>query len=214
MQDQERAVKAIQWLTWADNDYISARQLILNDLLVQGAGLSNTAIEKYLKTIFIIKGLKFPKGYKGHDVGNLFQILEAHTSLKLNKDYLSLLFKLYGLRYPDDLEVGYNIAINKPKLLVELDYTVKMIRDGFDFKKATGDVFMGLDQRKKDGDQSLMADNCYFGDSDRKALFAKDAANYEFRVLENQTFLEAYYVSAGIPDDDKFDVIGLKPSNS
>jgi hypothetical protein len=50
------------WLRWADDDHIAARQLLLDYLLVQGAALANTAIEKYFKTIFLgAKRLRLPK---------------------------------------------------------------------------------------------------------------------------------------------------------
>ena len=62
---------------------------------------------------------------------DLFQKIEDVVPLKINKEYLNLLFKAYHLRYPDDLKMGYNIALNKTKLLVELDYTVSAIRKGF-----------------------------------------------------------------------------------
>lgn len=39
------------WLRWADNDYIAARQLLLDNLLVQGAALADTAIEKYFELV-------------------------------------------------------------------------------------------------------------------------------------------------------------------
>lgn len=64
----EQARKSMQWIAWADNDYIAARQLLLADLLVQGSSLSNTSIEKYLKALFVLLGLKIPKGYKGHTI--------------------------------------------------------------------------------------------------------------------------------------------------
>ena len=40
--------EAMTWLDLADEDYVAARVLILNDFLIHGAMLSNTAIEKYL----------------------------------------------------------------------------------------------------------------------------------------------------------------------
>ena len=43
--------EAMTWLDLADEDYVAARVLILNDFLIHGAMLSNTAIEKYLKMI-------------------------------------------------------------------------------------------------------------------------------------------------------------------
>ena len=125
-----------------------------------------------------------------------------------------MLFKLYRLRYPDDLEIGYNIAINKPKLLTQLDYTVAEIRTGFDLKVNNGQAVTAFDERKKNGDPSLMTDNCYFNNCDRTAIFTRNNTCYEFRVLNDGTFLEAHYQSATIKDDYKFDEIGLKPNLS
>ncbi len=65
--------KIVDWLRWADDDYIAARQLLLGDLLVQGAALANTAIEKYFKTILLIKKRS---ATKVHDIPRLFQELK------------------------------------------------------------------------------------------------------------------------------------------
>ena len=34
----EQAKKSLQWVGWADNEYIAARQLLLTDILIQGCG--------------------------------------------------------------------------------------------------------------------------------------------------------------------------------
>ncbi|HUX65780.1 MAG TPA: hypothetical protein VMV42_01405 [archaeon] len=51
----DRARLVLEWLSWADNDYIAARLLLRRRLLSQGAALANTALEKYFKA------LVFPK---------------------------------------------------------------------------------------------------------------------------------------------------------
>lgn len=35
----DQALKVLHWLTWADSDYLAARRLFLDGLLVQGASL-------------------------------------------------------------------------------------------------------------------------------------------------------------------------------
>jgi HEPN domain-containing protein len=83
------AEKIVDWINWADTDYIAARQLLLGNLLVPGAALSNTAIEKYFKTILLIK--KVPNR-KVHHIPKLFQLLKRNgIILNLNEDYLDLL---------------------------------------------------------------------------------------------------------------------------
>lgn len=54
----------LRWLEWAGNDYIAARLLFLNNLLVQGSGLSNTTIEKYLKTLYFFTIYNFQEVMK------------------------------------------------------------------------------------------------------------------------------------------------------
>lgn len=127
----EKAEKCFLWVDLADSDYFAARLLLLNDALVQGSVLSNTTIEKYLKSLFVISDLKVPKI---HNICKLYnKIKTAGIELKINEEYLALLFKSYLLRYPFDLPAGFNIGLYRAKLLVELDHTVYEIRKGFSF---------------------------------------------------------------------------------
>jgi hypothetical protein len=41
----------LSWLSWGDYDYVAARRLLLDNLLVQGTALANTCLEKYLKAL-------------------------------------------------------------------------------------------------------------------------------------------------------------------
>jgi HEPN domain-containing protein len=197
---------------WADDEYVAARHLLLADFLIQGSGLANTAIEKYLKALFPILGLKNPWGHK---IDELYAAAkQAGLMREINEEYLALLTKSYRLRYFDDLEVGFNIHLNRTKLLVELDHTVYEIRKGFTFKKADGNkVVLRLENYLEKKDTALLGKNCYFGSYDRKDLFKEESSCYELRVLE-QGILQAFYATKEIRDDGKFDEEGLKPGTS
>lgn len=208
------AIKVLQWIGWADDEYIAARQLLLSDHIIQGSGLSNMAIEKYLKSLFVLLGLDIPKGFKGHDISSLYSsIKDKGIKRSINEEYLALLFKAYRLRYMDDLEVGFNIVLSKTKLIAELDHTVYEIRKGFDFKKSNKDIVTRIDELKKENNNVLLDKNCYFGDYNRKEFFKEDCVLHELRVLEGNQILEVRYITNGIDDDNEFDSEGLKPNN-
>jgi len=182
--------------------------------VVQGVILANTALEKYFKSLFCLLDEKIPRGYKGHNIANLYRdISKKITRLKLNEEFLELLFKSYSLRYPDDLKPGYNISLCAIKVLIELDFSVFEIREGFNFQSDKGRVSTRFDEFKKNNVQELLEENCYFGSSIREKLFKKTTKCYETRVLSSGELLEAEYMSDNILDDGKFMGEGLKPSN-
>jgi HEPN domain-containing protein len=206
-----------RWIEWADNDYIAARLLLLNDelaqasALIQGSSLSNTAIEKYLKALFVHLDLKIPKGFKGHNVSNLYKEIKNNgISLDINEDYLSMLFKSYRLRYPD-LNVGDNFLLCKTKLLVELDRTVYEIRRGFSFEIRGESIKTRIDELKEKNNPILLDKNCYFGNYNRSALFQETSPCYELRIEKNNVTVEAFIYRSRINDDGKFDAEALKP---
>ncbi|MFL6351792.1 MAG: HEPN domain-containing protein [Bryobacteraceae bacterium] len=114
------AERILLWLGWADKDYAAARRLLLNAYLVQGAVLGNTALEKYLKTLFIMLGKKVPRS---HDVVALHESLLKHLPNleEISVNFLKVLCKAYRLRYPDDLQIEFSLSLEQPKILTELD---------------------------------------------------------------------------------------------
>lgn len=210
----DNARKSITWLGWADKDYIAARKLIRAGLIAQGATMANTALEKYFKSLFILLDLDIPRGYVGHDIRSLYQKVVAKIPRlgSINAEFIEVLFKAYSLRYPDDLDPGYNIALNGTKLLAELDSTVFEIRKGFNFHTAKGPVATHIDTLQQDVSDDLIGDNSYFGTTVREDLFGRASHhNYELRMMENGEYLEAIYLSGPIDDDGIFMIEGLKP---
>jgi hypothetical protein len=192
------------WLRWADDDYIAARRLLLDNLLVQGAALSNTAIEKYFKTILLIKRLPWSKN---HNVPALFDMLKKQGVLiPLHEGYLRLLYKAYKLRYPDELETGFSIAMDRTRLLSELDFSVFTIRRGYKIAGPFGDFSSTIEQLLARKDHRLLDRNCYYGQQDRAALFRENGARYCMRVLSPGNMVQATYETIGVPDTRNFNI--------
>lgn len=210
----DKGSSMLKWIGSADDDYLAARQLLLTNSLVKGSSLSNTAIEKYLKAFLIHLDLKIPKGYKGHNIANLYkQIKENGIDLGLNEDYLALLFKAYRLRYPDGLESGFNVALCGIKLLVELDHTVYDVREGIRFEKNGKKVTTEIQRLQERKNPILLDKNCYYGCCDRAVLFNQGSTYYEFRIVGKDIPIEASIYRPIVVDDGKFGVEALKPNS-
>jgi hypothetical protein len=205
-----QSIDTIHWVGWADQDYLAARSLLLNGMVVQGAALANTAIEKYLKGVCALSGIPF-RGV-GHDVSRLNGLLHHRSiTLGLNAEFLRYLNKAYKLRYPDELAPGFNIAMNSIATLVETDITVHRVRSGFKFQQNGSPVNSKLEEMLKSRSAELLTKNCAIGIADRTQLFAEPSWSYELRVLDSGVVMEASYVVHRLPDDSNFQLQGLSP---
>jgi HEPN domain-containing protein len=205
----ESASETLLWLRWADTDYRGARLLLVQSLLVQGAALSNTAIEKYLKSLFALKGLPIPHS---HRVAKLYERIKIETGSKLDvsESYLRLLEKAYRLRYPGDAADGFNVALNQVRLLVELDRTVKKIIGPFQIvrKDRNEKIPLILERATQDNDSAITTKNVALDPSLASNLFANPSASYDFRRHKGAIY-ETEYMTATVGDGLDHEVEGF-----
>jgi HEPN domain-containing protein len=206
------ATQTLLWIGWANLDYSAARLLFILGLLSQGAVFATTAIEKYLKSICCHAKINIPKrGGAAHDIHKLYLLIKKHPShiqLFLNEDYLKLLSKVYRLRYHDDLERGFNVALNQAKILAQLDRSVLEITTRYRFVydgKALPSIF---DEAIANNDPGIIDKNVALSPHRTKELFSTPGRSYEFRNHNGQ-MREADYPSFGVEDDLVFDTEGL-----
>jgi HEPN domain-containing protein len=201
------------WLRWADTDYRAARLLLMTGILVQGAALANTAIEKYLKSLFRFSGLAIPYSHK---VSVLYAQIKKETSsdLDVNESFLRLIEKAYSLRYPEPLDEGFNIALNQVRLLAELDRTVQKITDRFQVKeRATGKkVPLVLDRALQDRDEGILTNNVGLNFSLAAGLFASPSRSYDLRIHKG-VLRETDYLSASAKDTSEHELEGFRVVN-
>lgn len=213
----EKAKRIVGLKGNAFNDYLSARVLLNQELLFQGAILANTAIEKeikgYLEAIGIIVTIK-------HNSNKLYNLLHKHkpdVASKLNKEFIKELSRIYEARYTDSLPANFNFTIVRNKYLVELDYTYSILEPLFRYNRASEKKF-GI-TRYEDAinkkDSRLFLNNCVLKSTTKEALFSKPDAVYEFRIIFNHEIFEVSYIIPSIIDDGKFKFEAIKPlSNS
>lgn len=193
----DKALTILHWLTWADNDYLASRRLLLDGLLVQGASLANTAIEKYLKALIVFQNKEVARG---HNPTALYKEVKKNSSLQLDEAFLGLLEKSYRMRYPDDLEDGYNIVLSQALFLDALDQSVKSITDRIAIKKNEGEtVKRKLDLLIEQRASQLFFKNTAFGNITKDVLLSQPSLVFECRFL-HRNYLGAEYVTEKIAD--------------
>jgi HEPN domain-containing protein len=199
----EQVQTIIEWLSWADKDYVAARRLLLDGLLVQGASLANTAIEKYLKASIVCQGKKVKRG---HDPLTIYRQMKSDCTLQLNEKFLALLAKAYKLRYPDDLEAGYNVVLSQALILDALDQSVKLITSRIVIANSSNGhaVVRLLDNLIAQNDPRVVFNNTALGTVTKDALLDQPSLVYECRVIQKHSYMEAEYSAARI-ENGNFD---------
>jgi HEPN domain-containing protein len=201
------------WLRWADSDYRSARILILQGQLLQGAAFSDTAIEKYLKSLFAHLGLAVPKT---HRVSELYAEIKQATSSDhhVNEGYLRLLEKAYKLRYPDEATEGFNIALNQARLLAQLDRTVKEIVDRFHIVERTTKrkIPSVLEQAILDQDEVILVNNVALNSTLAEGLFSSPSRSFDLRRHQGNLF-DTNYMTASVTDGPDHEPEGFRVEN-
>jgi HEPN domain-containing protein len=170
-------------------------------MLIQGCGLASTAIEKYLKAW--CAHLKRPVP-RTHAVARLYSEIKKHTSnaFVLNDGFLLMLEKVYGLRYPDDLPNGFNVALNEMKILAELDRTVFEITNSFTFDEGTSEFV--LTKAVRTGDERYLTKNVIANPERAAEWFGSSSQCVEFR-RQDPLIHETRYLTPGLEDDGRFD---------
>ncbi len=190
------AQKSLDWLFWADRDYLAARRLLLDNLIVQGASFANTALEKYLKAILAVEGKSVPRV---HDPLSLYRKTKPGGTLQLDEKFLTLLAKAYELRYPDDLEAGYNIVLSQALILIALDEAIFEITKRFEFGRTDGrPVQRLLDFLVESRDPRIIHMNVALNVVKKDVALNTQSRVYEMRVLPNGTRMEIEYSTAKI----------------
>lgn len=199
-----------QFLDVAYKDYLAARVLLNADLLVQGAVLASTAIEKYFKALLAFRGHQSHGHLKKAHI-NAAKNFDARLARVLNDEFLTLLQRAYSLRYLDDLAPDFDLVIASREFLAELDFTACMLQESFTLRQAGAEIVQTYHEHKRQGDARLMDNNFVFMDEEKpmaliKQVFisAEPQLVYEVRKCKLRGLMEALYLAAPTKSDGKF----------
>ena len=136
-------------------DYLGARLLLNHNLLLQGATLASTAVEKYVKALFSSR----KKRLYGHlNEWKKPEIASLTNELSLNADFFLLLQQVYKIRYIDDLKAPISFSIERLKFLLELDRTICILDKSIEFKRGD-EIVNPYESGRLSGRQELIENN-------------------------------------------------------
>lgn len=205
---------ALNFFITAYEDYIAARQLLINDLLIQGCILANTSIEKYFKGMKAILGEEIPMHHNITVRKFKNTLRNKFTSIYelINFEFLEFLANCYKLRYFDEIECNFSIAIIRTKTLAELDFIVGNIENSFSFREPgmeAAENRFTLDKNEKN--PKLWDFNHTLHGINKQHYIEKPDRVYEFRKLHNGQIIQFYYVTDQIKNDGQFIYEAFKP---
>ena len=140
--NQKQSFLLLAFLNNSYHDYLAARVLINNKLLMQGAILGHTSFEKAFKSIIIFKMVengcnddnmidpkKLLKHLKHNTIKLLHEISKYDPKLYnlIDRIFLEELNKCYEFRYIESISNDFKITLKKSELLYNLDKTFNLL---------------------------------------------------------------------------------------
>ena len=187
-------LKLLGFLKNAYDDYLASRALLNHNLILQGAILANTSIEKYFKAILMFKGDTIKHT---HSIKNFLpSIKNFDISLykKLNKEFIHRLDACYSLRYIDTVPENFKITLLKKQTLAELDFTISLVFDKIKIKQKNRDENKHQYQKDKESNRNELCENNYlFGALTKDTFLTGIDDVYQFYVDNYKNFIEIKY---------------------
>ncbi|TDP60704.1 HEPN domain-containing protein [Flavobacterium dankookense] len=167
-------------------DYIAARFLLNNHLIIQGLTLASTAVEKYLKAL-IVFNLKKREKYHYHF--DRFELLKDILS-KVNKDitgefdpvFIEILENAFKIRYYDKIEKPIFMGFFINQFIGELDYTIDFIERFIANPQNVGNSLTAYSSAIKDNDLQLYENNFILNKENKKDYMEKTDIGFSIHI--------------------------------
>jgi hypothetical protein len=169
---EEKFLKGNSLIDLGYRDYIAARFLLNNRLIIQGLTLASTSIEKYWKSLIVFNS-KEREGYYYHfdKLEKLKTLLSKNTPDLLEKFdpvFLEVLENAFKIRYYDKINEPIFIGIYLNQFIGELDYTIDLLQK-FIVQTKYGDTsMMAYTRAVKNNDPHLYENNFILNNQSKK----------------------------------------------
>lgn len=170
----------------AYRDYIGARFLLNNQLVLQGLSLASTAVEKYLKSI-IVFNLKKTEWYNYHfDRFEKLKELLLKVEFKIIEDFdpvfLDVLEKAFKIRYYDGLKDEIEIGFFLNQFIGELDTVVNRLETYITQTQNSGIKFSSYWRAIEKKDSKLYDENFVLNGIDKKTFMEKPSYAFSIHI--------------------------------
>lgn len=158
-------------------DYIAARFLLNNHLIVQGLTLASTAVEKYLKAV-IVFNLHERKWYNYHfdrfeKLKELLAKVDRDVTEEFDPLFLAILEKAFKIRYYDKLEKPIYIGFYINQFIGELDYTINYLETFIFNNHSGGQSMTDYSKAVRKKDSALYHNNFVLNNKNKKDFMEK-----------------------------------------
>ncbi len=175
-------------------DYLAARKLFIDEYNFQAIILASTTIEKYLKSILIIKN---QKNYNHLDklskFYSQFKKIDIDIESKLDTRFMNLLSNAYKLRYFDKINDIDNFGFFTQQVLGELDYMVNLLENFIELKNPSDELIKTDYQilmTKKD--HPIHINNYISLGLSKKEFMEMPSKGFGIKIMEDGRILEMY----------------------
>lgn len=183
-------------------DYIAARFLLNNHLIVQGLTLASTSVEKYLKAL-IVFNLKKRERYNYHldrfeSLKKLLSKVNNDVTVEFDSVFLEILQNAFKIRYYDRIEKPIFMGFYINQLIGELDYTIDFM-ERFIAKSQNGDESMSAyNKAVKNNDSHLYENNFILSKENKKDFMEKPDIGFSILIRMGAVVQNEKIVKGGI----------------
>lgn len=167
-------------------DYIAARLLLNNDLIVQGLTLASTSVEKYLKAL-IVFNLKEREKYHYHFdrfelLKNLLSKVNSDVTVEFDPVFLEILENAFKIRYYDKIEKPIFMGFYINQFIGELDYTIDFIERYIANTQNDGQSMSAYNRAIKNNDSHLYENNFILSNETKKDFMEKPDVGFSIHI--------------------------------
>ena len=167
-------------------DYIAARFLLNNHLIVQGLTLASTSVEKYLKAL-IVFNLNERENYYYHfdrfeKLKNLLAKVNNDVTVEFDPVFLEILENAFKIRYYDRIEKPIFMGFYINQFIGELDYTIDFMERYIANTQNGGQTMSAYSSAIKNNDSHLYENNFILSKEDKKDFMEKPDIGFSIYI--------------------------------
>jgi hypothetical protein len=211
---KDRVVQARLFIDLGFKDYLGARVLLNKKLVLQGAILASSSVEKYFKAIVALRGNVAPGHLKKAHLASV-ENYDPKYFAKINQSFLKMLQLVYDLRYLDNPQKpkrNFTITLERRPILAELDAMVIDLQQKFKFGQGDQILRSHYEHMVDSKDFALWENNHILNKVDKNEFLPGTDVIYAIRIDEDLGLLEVYYETDRVSFDGDFLKPGLAKS--
>lgn len=167
-------------------DYIAARLLLNNHLIVQGLTLASTSVEKYLKALIVFNFKEREKYYYHFDnfekLKNLLYKVNKDVTGEFDPVFLEILENAFKIRYYDKIKQPVFMGFYINQFIGELDYTIDFLEKLIAKTENGGASFSAYNRAIESNDSHLYENNFVLNKENKKDFMEKPDIGFSIHI--------------------------------